>query len=55
MANDKNPRGQSRPKDGRGRGKGVAGGIRRGKNMRICKLGGPGQGKGGGKGKEKGR
>lgn len=55
MADDRNPRGQLRPKDGRGGGKGVAGGIRRGKNMGICKLGGPGQGKGGGRGKGKGR
>ena len=51
----KNPRGQARPKDGRGGGKGMAGGRRAGRNTGGCKKGGPGQGAGGGRGKGTGR
>ena len=51
MADSKtNPRGQSRPRDGRGGGKGMPGGQRAGRNVGGCKTGGTGGGRGGGKG-----
>jgi len=53
---DKNPRGQYRPKDGRGEGKGVPKGQRKGKNVESCPDDeGPGGGKGKGRGKGKSR
>lgn len=51
---DINPRGQKRPKDGRGRGSGMLGGRRDGRNKKPCPTG-PGYGKGGGRGKGKRR
>lgn len=48
-SNTYNPRGQKRPKDGRGRGKGVPGGRRAGRNKGGCKDNGPGRGKGEGR------
>ena len=45
----------NQPKDGRGKGKGIPGGGRAGKNTGPCKKDGPGYGKGGGRGKGKGR
>ena len=56
MADSKlNPRGASRPQDGRGGGKGMPGGQRGGQNTGGCKPGGPGGGRGGGKGGGRGR
>jgi len=49
----KNPRGQTRPRDGRGKGVGMPGGRRMGRNRRPCPVGGPGYGRG--KGRDKGR
>ncbi|GAH00242.1 unnamed protein product [marine sediment metagenome] len=43
------------PKDARGKGTGMPGGGRAGKNTGPCKSGGPGYGKGGGRGGGKGR
>lgn len=44
------------PRDGRGGGKGMPGGGRRGRNVGPCKSGkGPGYGKGSGKSSGKGR
>jgi len=50
MAN-KNPRGQTRPQDGHGKGTGMAGGQRQGKNTGGCKTGKAGKGTGQGQGK----
>ena len=56
MADSKtNPRGISRPRDGRGGGKGMPGGQRAGRNTGGCKSGGPGDGRGGGSGGGRGR
>lgn len=44
-----------RPKDGRGKGVGMPGGGRSGKNTGGCKSGGPGGGAGGGQGGGTGR
>ena len=53
---DENPRGQKRPKDGRGKGEGMPGGLRGGKMDKPCPTGeGPGFGQGGGRGKGKNR
>jgi hypothetical protein len=52
---DRNPRGIKRPRDGRGKGVGMSGGNRRGRNTGPCKSGGPGYGNGGGRGKGAGR
>jgi len=51
--NDKNPMGIVRPKDGRGRG--VGGGLRKGRNVGGCKNKGKGFSYGKGVGKGKGR
>lgn len=48
----KNPRGQERPRDGRGR---KPGGRGAGRNTKPCKGSGPGYGKGGGRGGGRGR
>ena len=53
---DVNPRGEKRPKDGRGKGKGMSGGQKGGKMDKPCPTDeGPGYGQGGGKGKGKNR
>lgn len=52
---DTNPRGLKRPRNGRGGGKGVAGGRRKGKNTKPCKAGGVGKGRGAGRGSGKNR
>ena len=52
---DTNPRGLKRPKDGRGRGIGVSGGLRGGRNTEPCSDDGVGGGEGQGRGKGKGR
>ena len=44
-----------RPHDGRGKGKGMPGGGRAGRNTGPCKKGGVGHGGGGGAGKGKNR
>ena len=44
-----------RPRDGRGKGVGMPGGRRAGRNTGPCKRGGPGRGAGGGRGAGKGR
>jgi len=43
------------PRDGRGKGRGMPGGGRRGRNTGPCKKGGPGHGRGGGRGGGRGR
>lgn len=53
--NNKNPRGQLRPRDGRGKGVGMPNGRRGGRNTGNCKYGGPGYGRGGGRGRGRGR
>lgn len=50
MQNKLNPRGLKRPRDGRGRGVGIQGGRRAGRNKSGCSKGGPGHGRGCGKG-----
>lgn len=50
-----NPRGEPRPFDGRGRGIGMPGGQRAGRNRGPCRFGGPGYGRGGGRGRGAGR
>ena len=56
---DKNPRGIERPHDGRGKGVGMSGGRREGRNTEPCSDSpsdsskGRGQGEGGGKGKNR--
>lgn len=50
MATRRNPRGQARPRGGRDKGKGMAGGQHLGCNTGGCKRGGPGRGLGGGRG-----
>lgn len=50
-----NPRGQKRPQDGKGKGEGMPGGRRGGKNTEPCPDGGVGHGKGGGRGGGKNR
>lgn len=53
---DTNPRGKKRPQDGRGKGKGMSGGLRGGKMDKDCPTKeGPGYGKGKGQGKGKNR
>ncbi len=42
-------------KDGRGKGRGMLGGMRKGKNTGGCKVGGPGYGMGGGRGRGRNR
>lgn len=51
----KNPRGQSRPQDGRGQGRGIPQGSRSGRNIGPCTVGGPGRGQGQGRGLGRGR
>ncbi len=46
---ERNPRGQLRPHDGRGRGVGMQGGRRAGRNTGPCSKGGPGFGRGRGR------
>ncbi len=46
---ERNPRGQLRPRDGRGRGVGMPGGRRGGRNTGPCSNGGPGFGRGRGR------
>lgn len=53
MATDKNPRGEKRPKDGRGGGTGRPGGLRGGKNPDPCGKYSPGGGRGKGTGRPK--
>jgi len=55
VSEDVNPRGEKRPHDGRGRGSGMPGGMRRGRNGGGCRFGGPGHGLGGGRGRGRGR
>jgi len=57
MANNKdvNPRGQPRPHDGRGGGKGMPDGNRAGRNPNPCPDGGSGKGQGDGRGGGKNR
>ena len=55
MPEDVNPRGIRRPKDGRGRGVGVNGGLRMGRNTEPCTENGVGFGGGEGKGRGKSR
>jgi len=56
MSTDTNPRGEQRPKDGRGRGKGQPGGLRGGMNTEPCETGeGTGLGTGTGRGRGRGR
>jgi len=43
------------PRDGRGKGQGMPGGRRRGRNTGPCKRGGIGYGRGSGKGKGRSR
>ena len=49
------PRGQVRPRDGRGQGTGNPGGLRGGRNEGPCKTDGPGFGQGQGQGQGQGR
>jgi len=51
----KNPRGITRPRDGRSRGIGMPGGRRAGRNTKPCPSGGPGYGRGKGRGRGKNR
>jgi len=51
----KNPRGLYRPKDGRGKGRGMPGGQRKGRNTKSCPNNGLGYGRGKGKGKGRNR
>ena len=51
----KNPRGVTRPQDGRGGDTGQSGGRRQGRNTKPCPDGGPGKGAGGGRGGGKNR
>jgi len=55
MPADRNPRGVKRPKDGRGDGDGMPGGLRRGRNTDDCGRDGPGHGEGEGAGGGTGR
>ncbi|MDD4081887.1 MAG: hypothetical protein PHD05_00735 [Sphaerochaetaceae bacterium] len=48
-----NPRGFLRPRDGRGKGVGMPGGQRQGRNTESCPVGGPGYGQGQGQGQGK--
>lgn len=50
-----NPAGTARPLDGRGKGEGIQGGGRGGRNVGPCSKGGTGHGKGTGQGKGTGR
>ena len=51
-----NPRGEKRPQDGRGKGKGMPNGRRSGKNVDSCPTDeGPGKGEGEGQGEGKNR
>jgi len=50
MSNNKNPRGEKRPRDGRGKGIGMKGGRRAGKNPNPCD---PKRGYGKGKGRKR--
>jgi len=51
----KNPRGLDRPRDGRGRGNGMPGGQRKGRNTESCLDGGLGYGRGRGRGQGRNR
>ena len=56
MSSDTNPRGEKRPRDGRGGGVGMEGGLRGGMNTEPCETGeGTGFGTGSGKGRGRGR
>lgn len=51
----KSPRGDARPQDGRGGGRGMPEGLRGNRNIKPCPRGGPGRGEGGGRGQGQGR
>ena len=55
MSEDGNPRGLKRPRDGRGGGTGMEGGLRMGRNTEPCTENGVGFGGGEGKGRGKRR